>query len=134
MLRWEVGIVRKLDLQGLRLLLGRDNVYLRLVQDGWSVAQLPFLALSIIQPVGSLEGGTHISVLPESGTKQELFERRLWQNSYEPSRLNCGLKIHRMQKISWSRKKNSVCRFRTYNRLDGLVQKNAASCKMHYLT
>jgi hypothetical protein len=76
----EVGLVWKLDLQDLRFFLGRDNVYLRHVQDGRSVAQLPFLPLSIIQPVGSLEGGTHFGVLPESGTKQEFLERRLRWN------------------------------------------------------
>jgi hypothetical protein len=76
----EVGIVGKLDLQGLRFFLGRDDVYLRHVRDEWLVAQLPFLTLSIIQPVGSLEGGTHYGVLPESGTKQEFLERRLRWN------------------------------------------------------
>jgi hypothetical protein len=77
----EVGLVRKLDLQGLRFSLGRDDVYLRHVRDGWPVAQLPFLALSIIQPVGSLEGGTHYGMLPESGTKPKFLERRLRRNS-----------------------------------------------------
>jgi hypothetical protein len=42
--------------------------------------QLPFLALSVLQPVRRLEGGTHFGVLPESGTLQEFLERRLWQN------------------------------------------------------
>ncbi len=69
----EVGIVRKLDLH--------DNVYLRYIWDGWLVAQLPFLALSIIQPAGSLEGGTHFGVLPDSRTMQEFLERRLQRNS-----------------------------------------------------
>ncbi len=55
----EVGLVRKLDIQGLKFFLGHDDVYLRHVRDGWLVAQLPFLALSIIQPLESLEGGTH---------------------------------------------------------------------------
>jgi hypothetical protein len=77
----EVGIVWKLDLQGLRFFLGRDNVYLRHVRDGRPVAQLPFLTLSIIQPVRSLEGGTHFGVLPEYGTKHEFLERRLWRSS-----------------------------------------------------
>ncbi len=76
----EVGLVWKLDLQGLRFFLGRDNVHLRYVRDGWPVAQLPFLVLSILQPVGRLEGGTHFCVLPESSTKQECLERRLWWN------------------------------------------------------
>ncbi len=76
----EVGLVRKFDFQGLRFFLGRDNVYLRHVLDGRPVAQLPFLALSIIQPTGSLEGDTHFGVLPESGTKQKFLERRLWRS------------------------------------------------------
>ncbi len=76
----EVGLAWKLDLQGLRFFLGHDNVHLRYVRDGRPVAQLPFLALSILQPVRRLEGGTHFSVLPESGTKQEFLERRLRWN------------------------------------------------------
>jgi hypothetical protein len=38
-------------------------------------------------------------MLPESGTQQEFLERRLWRNSKEPSRLNGGLKIRRVQKF-----------------------------------
>jgi hypothetical protein len=78
---FEVGIDRKLDLQGLLFFVGRDNVYLRHVWDGRLVAQLPILKLSIIQPFGSLERGTHFGMLPESSTKQEFLERRLWWNS-----------------------------------------------------
>jgi hypothetical protein len=73
MLRWE-------DLQGLRFFLGHDDICLRYVWDGFLVAQLPFLALRILQPVGRLEGSTHFCMLPESDTKQEFLERRLWQN------------------------------------------------------
>ncbi len=69
----EVGLVWKLDLQGLWFFLGHDDVHLRYVQDGQLVAQLPFLALTILQPVGRLEGGTHFGVLPESGTNQEFL-------------------------------------------------------------
>ncbi len=76
----EVGLVWKLDLQGLRLFLGRDDVYFRYVRDGWPIAQLPFLVLSIPQPIRRLEGGNHFGVLPESGTKQEFLEKRLWRN------------------------------------------------------
>ncbi len=65
----EVGLVWKLDLQGLRFFLGHDNIHLRFIRDGQPVAQLPFLALSICQPVRRLEVGTHFGVLPESGTK-----------------------------------------------------------------
>ncbi len=101
----DVGLLSKLDLQGLRFFLGHDDIHFRYVQDGWPVAQLPFFALSILQPIGRLEGGTHFGILPESGTKQEFLERRLWQNSQEPSRLNCGLKIRRMQKFLVPEKK-----------------------------
>jgi hypothetical protein len=64
----DVGIIRKLDLVNLRIFPGHDNVHLRYVWDRQLVAQLPFLALSILQPVGGLEGSTHFGVLPESGT------------------------------------------------------------------
>ncbi len=64
----DVGIVGKLDLHHLRFFLGSDNIHLSYVQDGRPVAQLPFLALRILQPVESLEGSTHFGVQPESGT------------------------------------------------------------------
>jgi hypothetical protein len=76
----EVRRVQKLGLEHLRFFLGRDNVYQRYIQNGRPVAQLPFLALGILQPIRRLEGGTHFSLLPESGTKQEFLERRLWRN------------------------------------------------------
>ncbi len=77
----EVRLVRKLGLENLRFFLGRDNVNRRYVRNGQQVAQLPFLALGIFQPIRRLEGGTHFGMLPESGTKQEFLERRLRQNS-----------------------------------------------------
>ncbi len=64
----EVGCVRKLDLEDLGFFLERDDVYHRSVRNGWPMRQLPFLALSILQPVQRLERGTHFGVLPESGT------------------------------------------------------------------
>ncbi len=64
----EVGIVRKLDLVNLRIFLGHDDVCLRYIRDGRPVVQLPFLTLSILQPIGRLEGSTHFGVLPEFGT------------------------------------------------------------------
>jgi hypothetical protein len=64
----EVGLVGKLGLENLRFFLGRDDVNIRYVQNGRPVAQLPFLALGILQPTGRLERGTHFGVLPESGT------------------------------------------------------------------
>jgi hypothetical protein len=93
----EVGIIQKLDLQGLRFFLGRDGVYLRHIRDGQPVAQMPFLPLSIIQSVGSLEEGTHFGVLPESGTKQEFLERKL---------LELWLEDLQNVKIYWSQKEN----------------------------
>ncbi len=76
----EVGRVRKLDLEDLGFFLGRDDVYHRNLQNGRPMRQLPLLALSVLQTIRRLEGGTHFGVLPESGTQQEFLERRLWQN------------------------------------------------------
>jgi hypothetical protein len=76
----EVGRVRKLDLEDLRIFLGRDDVYHRDVRDRRPMRQLPLLALSFLQPVWGLEGSTHFGVMPESGTQQEFLKRRLWQN------------------------------------------------------
>ncbi len=77
----EVGRVRKLDLEDLGLFLGRDDVYHRNVRNGWPMRQLPFPALSVLQPVRRLEGGTHFGMLPEVGTQQEFLEKRLWRMS-----------------------------------------------------
>ncbi len=60
----DVGFVRKLDFVNLRIFLGRGNVHLRYVWDGWPVTQLPFLALSILQPVRRLEGSYHFWCTP----------------------------------------------------------------------
>ncbi len=97
-------LVRKLNLEKLRFFLGRNDVHHRYIRNGQSVGQLLFFALGILQPIRRLEGGTHFGVLPESDTKQEFLERRLWRNLKEPSRLNGGLKIRRMQKILGPRK------------------------------
>jgi hypothetical protein len=64
----EVGCIRKLDLEDLRLFLGHDDVYHRDVRNGRPMRQLSLLALSVLQPVWGLEGGTHFGVMPESGT------------------------------------------------------------------
>jgi hypothetical protein len=64
----KVGRIRKLDLEDLGFFLGRDDVYHRDVRNGRPMRQLPFLALSILQPIWRLEGGTHFGVIPESGT------------------------------------------------------------------
>jgi hypothetical protein len=77
----EVRLIRKRDLEILRFFLGHDDVNHRYVWKGRPVDQLPFLTLGILQPIRRLEGGTHFGLLPESGTKQEFLERRLWQNS-----------------------------------------------------
>jgi hypothetical protein len=74
----EVGRVWKLDLEDLGFFLGHDDVNHRYIRNGRPMGQLPFLALSILQPVRRLEGGTYFGVLPESGTWQEFLERRLW--------------------------------------------------------
>ncbi len=77
----EVGRVGKLDLEDLRIFLGRDDVYHGDIQNRRLMRQLPFLALSVLQPVWGLEGGTHFGVMPESITQQEFLKRRLWRNS-----------------------------------------------------
>jgi hypothetical protein len=64
----EVGCVRKLDLEDLRLFLGRDNVYHQDVRNGQPMRQLTFFALSVLQPIWGLEGGTHFGMMPQSGT------------------------------------------------------------------
>ncbi len=64
----EVGGVRKLDLEDLGFFLGCDDVYHRDIWNGRPMRQLPFLALSVLQPVRRLEGGTHFGMMPESGT------------------------------------------------------------------
>jgi hypothetical protein len=63
----EVGRVRKLDLEDLGLFLGHDDVYHRDIRNGRLMRQLSLLALSILQPIRGLEGGTHFGVIPESG-------------------------------------------------------------------
>ncbi len=64
----EVWRIRKLDLEDLGFFLGRDDINHRNVRNGWPMRQLPFLALSVFQPVQRLEGGTQFGILPESGT------------------------------------------------------------------
>ncbi len=74
----EVGCTRKLDLEDLRFFLGCGDVYHRnVLRNRRPMRQLPFLPLSILQPVRSLEGGTHFGILPESSTQQKFLERRL---------------------------------------------------------
>ncbi len=50
----EVGRVRKLDLEDLGFFLGHDNVYHRDVRNGRLMRQLPFFALSVLQPTRDL--------------------------------------------------------------------------------
>jgi hypothetical protein len=64
----EVGRVRKLDLEDLMLFLGRDDVYHQDIRNGRPMRQLSFFALSVLQPIWGLEGGTHFGVMPEFGT------------------------------------------------------------------
>jgi hypothetical protein len=55
----EVGCIRKLDVEDLGFFLGRDDVYHQEVRNGWGMRQLPLLALSVLQRVRRLEGGTY---------------------------------------------------------------------------
>ncbi len=64
----DVGIVRELKLVNLGIFLGHDDVHHRYVRDRRPVTQLPFPAVSILQPIGRLEGSAHFGVLTESGT------------------------------------------------------------------
>jgi hypothetical protein len=64
----EVGCIRKLDLEDLGFFLGHDYVYHWDMRNGRRMRQLSLLALSVIQPVWGLEGGTHFGMMPESGT------------------------------------------------------------------
>ncbi len=80
----EVGSIRKLDLEDLRIFLGRDDVYHGDVQNRQPMRHLPLLALNVLQPVWGLEVGTHFGMMPESGTQQEFLKRRLWWISEEP--------------------------------------------------
>jgi hypothetical protein len=64
----EVGHIGKLDLEDLGFFLGHDDVN---IWNGWPIRQLPFLALSILQPIRRLERGTHFGMLPESGTSED---------------------------------------------------------------
>ncbi len=75
----EVGHVGKLDLEDLKIFLMHDDVYHRDVRDRQPMRQLPRLALSVLQPIWGLEGGTHFGVMPESGTQREFLKRRLWR-------------------------------------------------------
>jgi hypothetical protein len=77
----EVGRVGKLDLGDLRIFLGRYDVYHGDVRNRRLMRPLPLLALSVLQPVWRLEGGTHFGRMPESGTQQEFLKRRLRRNS-----------------------------------------------------
>ncbi len=77
----DVGIVMKLDYVNLRIFLGCDDVHLRFARNGGPVTQLSFLTLSILQPVGRLEGSTHFGELPESIAKNKFLERRIWRDS-----------------------------------------------------
>ncbi len=64
----EVGSIRKLDLKDLGFFLGHDDTNHRIVWNGRPMRQLPFLALSVLQPIRRLEGDTHFDVMPKSGT------------------------------------------------------------------
>jgi hypothetical protein len=76
-----VGRIGNLDLEDLRIFLGCDDVYHGDIRNRRLMRQLPLLALSVLQPVWGLEGGTHFGVMPESSAQQEFLKRRLRQNS-----------------------------------------------------
>ncbi len=126
----EVGIVWKFGLQDLWFLLGSHNIHLSNIQDGRPVAQLPFLALRILQPVGRLEGSTHFW----RTTRVRYWAQVSWKKTLAgivgTQLLEWWLKKLHSAKLFWFQKKNSrVCQLCTYNRLDGLVQKKMAFAK-----
>ncbi len=73
--------IGKLDLQAFWHFHGGYQIRWWEVRDGWPTAQLPFLALRILRSFGSLEGGTHLGVLPECGTQHKSLEQRSWRIS-----------------------------------------------------
>jgi hypothetical protein len=77
----EDGPIGKFHLQSVQHFLGGYKICWWDVRDGWPTAQLPFLALKILQSFGSLEGDTHLGVLPECGTQHESLKHRSWRNS-----------------------------------------------------
>jgi hypothetical protein len=70
----EDGPIRKLDPQGFLHFLGGHKICRWDIQVGWPTAQLPFLTLGTLQSFGSLEGGTHLGMLPECGTQHKSLE------------------------------------------------------------
>jgi hypothetical protein len=88
----EDRLIGKLDLEAFWRFLGGHQICLGDVRDGWPTAQLPSLALQILQSLGALEGGTQLGMLPECGAQHESLEQRSWWNLLEPCRLHGGLK------------------------------------------
>ena len=76
----EVGPIRKFHLQSVQHFLGGYKIRQWDVRDGWPTAQLPFLALRIIQSFESYEGGTHLGMLPECGTQHESLKHGSQRN------------------------------------------------------
>jgi hypothetical protein len=72
--------IRKLHLQTFRSFVDGYNIFWWDIREGWLTAQLPFLALRILQFFGSLDGDTHLGVFPECGTQHESLERGLRRN------------------------------------------------------
>ncbi len=81
----EVRIVRKPDLEDLRFVLRCDKVRLSHVQDGWPVAQQPFLAVRILQPIRRLEGSTHFGIMPESSTENKFLKEDFGRTRRNPA-------------------------------------------------
>ncbi len=67
------GPIGKFHLQSIWRFLDSDKIRWWDVRDGWPTAQLPFLALGILQSFESLEGGAYFGVLPECGTSTSLL-------------------------------------------------------------
>jgi hypothetical protein len=81
----EVGSVRKLDLEDLGFFLGRDDINHRNIRNGRPMRQLPFLALSILQPVRRLEGGTHLARCQSLVPSKSFLKEDFWGTRRNPA-------------------------------------------------
>jgi hypothetical protein len=118
----EVGRVGKLGLEDLRIFLGRDNVYHGDVRNRQPMRQLPLLALSVLQPVLGLEGGTILAWCQSPVPSRSFLKEDFGRTCRNPA----------IEMVAWRfaecknflvPKTTCLCQFRTYDRLDGLVTK-----------
>jgi hypothetical protein len=125
----ETGIIWKPDLQDLRFLLGSYDICLGNIRDGWPFAQLPFLALEFFNLSGALRV-VLILAYCQSPVLSTSFSQETLAELVGTQPLDGGLKKKcRVHKFLVP-KNSCLCRFCTYDRLDGLVQFSLH--KMHF--